>query len=633
MISVNNLSLYYGGQDILKEISFMCNKGDKIGLVGKNGAGKTTLLNLLSLNEFPNEGEVISSKDLVVGYLKQDLDFENDGSVIQEVEKAFEDINAIQNNIDQLTKELNRRNDYESQEYLGIISDLHLLNEQFRIHGGNDRYTEITQVLNGLGFLDNDFNRLTSEFSGGWRMRIELAKILLKNPDLLLLDEPTNHLDIESIIWLEKWLKKYTGAIILVSHDRLFLDSVTNRTIEIAFCKINNYKASYTDYLALRKQRIEKQIQAKKNQDKFIDETKILINKFRAKKNKAAFAQTLIKKLERLEKIEVEKEDFAEMSVKFPPAPHSGKLTVLVENASKSYDTIDVLQNVNFQLIKGEKVAFVGKNGAGKTTLAKMISNEIPFQGKINLGYQVKIGYYAQDQANYLDDNKTIFQTIQDSSDSQSDQHIRSILGAFLFSNDDIDKKIKVLSGGERARVSLCKLLLEPYNLLIMDEPTNHLDIQSKSILKKALSDYNGSLILVSHDRDFLKGLTEKVYQFQNQNIKEYIGDIDTFLSSNDFFTTKDSEKTNQNINHRKDVKERKEKKKLKNRINKLERLIADLETSQALIEKKLENPIFSADLLKDKDFFNEYKQKQDKLKDMVKEWEDLVEKFSLLDS
>ena len=365
-------------------------------------------------------------------------------------------------------------------------------------------------------------------------MRIELAKLLLKKPDLLLLDEPTNHLDIESIVWLENWISNYTGAVVLVSHDKLFLDALTNRTIEIAFSKINDYKASYTKYLTLREDRIEKQIQAKKNQDKYIEETKLLINKFRAKKNKAAFAQTLIKKLDKLEIIEVEKEDIGSMNFRFPPAPHSGKITVTLKDINKDYDGKLVLKDINLEISKGDKIAFVGKNGEGKSTLAKIINNEVKYSGEVSLGHQVRLGYYAQNQSDYLDENLTVLQTIEEAANESNIGKSRSILGSFLFSNDDVSKKIKVLSG-ERARVSLCKLLLEPYNFLIMDEPTNHLDITSKDLLKQALLNYSGSLIIVSHDREFLQGLTHKVYEFKNKNVKEYLGDINYFFTRKRF--------------------------------------------------------------------------------------------------
>ena len=588
MISVNNLSLYFGGQDVFSNISFMINKGDKIGLVGKNGAGKSTLLNLLSKNLSPNSGSISIPNRLVIGYLTQDLDFEDGRTVLEEAKTAFDYLNEIKDKLKIVNQQLNERTDYESQSYLDLITESHELGERFRMSGGNDIESEISQVLIGLGFTQYDFDRQTSEFSGGWRMRVELAKILLKKPDILLLDEPTNHLDIESIIWLEQWLKKVTGAIVLVSHDRVFLDSISNRTIEVAFSKINDYKAKYSKYLDLRKDRIEKQIQAKKNQDKYIAETKVLIDKFRAKKNKAAFAQSLITKLSKLEIIQVEKEDIGRMQFRFPPAPHSGKLSLTVEEASKSYDDLDVLKGVNLEIVKGEKIAFVGKNGEGKTTLAKMIVNEIDFSGKITLGHQVKMGYYAQNQADFLDDDLTILQTIEQAVTEHTTSNVRTILGSFLFSNDDVSKKIKVLSGGERARVALCKLLLEPYNLLVMDEPTNHLDITSKELLKKALLDYDGSLIVVSHDREFLQGLTEKVYEFKNQNIKEYYGDINSFLSErslDNFKQLEASQKEQKIIDKDKTIQQGSyvDQKKKNRKINQLKKDIVKLEYHRPL--------------------------------------------------
>ena len=453
-------------------------------------------------------------------------------------------------------------------------------------------------------------------------------------PDLLLLDEPTNHLDIESIMWLERWLKNYSGAVVLVSHDRLFLDASTNRTIEVAFSKINDYKASYTKYLTLREDRVLKQIQAKKNQDKFIEETKVLINKFRAKKNKAAFAQTLIKKLERLEIIQVEQEDVARMQFRFPPAPHSGKISLKIDEASKSFDDLKVLDKVNLEIVKGDKIAFVGKNGEGKSTLAKMIVNELDFVGEIELGHQVKMGYYAQNQAEFLDENLTVLETIEQAATEDTSGRVRSILGSFLFSNDEVKKKVKVLSGGERARVALCKLLLEPYNLLIMDEPTNHLDITSKELLKKALAKYDGSLIVVSHDREFLQGLTEKVYEFKNQNIKEYIGDIDTFLEEKDlenFKQLESSQKEQKNTKQDKsDVQlsyaeqkaHQKKIKKLQNRVSKLEKEIETLDKSQKQIDADLAIPEKFNELSQKDGFFAEYEKNQQKLQELEAEWE-----------
>ena len=640
MISVNNLSLYFGGQDIFKDISFMVNKGDKIGLVGKNGAGKSTLLNVLSKNLTPNKGNVSIPNGLIVGYLTQDLDFEDGRTVIEEAQTAFDFLNTIKARLDHVDKELNERTDYETASYLELISEFNELEERYRMSGGNDVQSEMSQVLAGLGFTQYDFDRQTTEFSGGWRMRIELAKMLLKKPNILLLDEPTNHLDIESIIWLENWLKKYNGAIVLVSHDKFFLDSITNRTIEVAFAKINDYKAPYTKYLDLRKDRIEKQIQAKKNQDKFISETKVLINKFRAKKNKAAFAQTLITKLERLEIIHVEKEDVGSMQFRFPPAPHSGKLSLEINNVSKSYDDLKVLTNLDMQIVKGDKIAFVGKNGEGKSTLAKMVVNEIDFEGEIKLGHQVKIGYYAQNQADFLDEDITVLQTIENAVTEHTKSNVRTILGSFLFSNDDVSKKIKVLSGGERARVALCKLLLEPYNLLVMDEPTNHLDIQSKTLLKKALLNYDGSLIVVSHDREFLQGLSQKVYEFKNQKIREYIGDIDTFLSEKDLENFKQLEssqkdqkviskdKNQEQLSYNEKKKRKSDINKLKNSIGKIEKKIEQLEIVLKQKDTELSDPDKFKELSSDSNFFDEYKQEQNSLKDLERKWADQTEEL-----
>ena len=618
----------------------MINKGDKIGLVGKNGAGKSTLLNLLSENIKPNDGSVSMPNGLILGYLTQDLDFKDGKTIVEEAQTAFTELNQIRERLDTINKEINERSDYESKSYLDLISESHDLDERYRILGGNDIQSEISQVLSGLGFTTKDFDRQTTEFSGGWGMRIELAKILLQKPDVLLLDEPTNHLDIESIIWLEQWLKKFVGAIVLVSHDRLFLDSISNRTIEISFTKINDYKAKYSKYLELRKDRIEKQIQAKKNQDKFISETKILINKFRAKKNKAAFAQTLIAKLDKLEIIHVEKEDVESMKFSFPPAPHSGKVSLSIKEASKSYDDLDVLEDINLEIVKGEKIAFVGKNGEGKSTLAKMISGHVNFVGDIILGHSVKMGYYAQNQADFLDENLTILETIENAISETITVNPRTILGSFLFSNDDVSKKIKVLSGGERARVSLCKLLLEPYNLLVMDEPTNHLDITSKELLKKALMDYDGSLIVVSHDREFLQGLTQKVYEFRGKTIKEYYGDVNTFLSEKDLTNFKqlemsqkdqlDSSKLNASIKGAYyDQKDKKRKSnKLKSQIKKIEREIDKLSDKLKKIDLELSDPIKFNELSSEKDFFEIYGQQKNKLSQLEEKWTSLVEEL-----
>ena len=638
MISVDNLSLYFGAQNVFDGISFMINKGDKIGLVGKNGSGKSTLLKLLTNNLKPNEGKVSRFKNLVVGYLEQDIDFKDLYTLKEEMNKVFSDVELYKKQFDDLNKEIASRDDYDNPSYIDLLSQLAIAEESLRMAGGYDTSLKINKILKGLGFTKKDLDKPTAEFSGGWRMRIELAKILLKNPDVILLDEPTNHLDIVSIIWLEKWLQEYTGAVVLVSHDRKFLDSIINRTIELAFSRINDYKANYSKYLELRKDRQEKQQQAKKNQDKYIEQTKMLINKFRAKKNKAAFAQTLIRKLEKLEIIEVEQEDLTKLNFRFPPAPHSGKVTFKMKNIAKSYGENEVLKDINLEINKGEKIAFVGKNGEGKTTLAKIIVDEIDYQGRTQFGYNVNFGYYAQNQVDFLDPEKTVMQTIEDAMTEEANLKVRDVLGSFLFSSDDVNKKVSVLSGGERARVSLCKLLLSPINFLIMDEPTNHLDILSKDILKKALINFDGTLIIVSHDRDFLQGLSNTLYEFKNKSIKEYMGDITTFLESKDLDDLDDlnmvgdriikkETKTDsgQKISYQKRKELDKNIRRTKNRISKLEKEINELEGIRKELDSKLSNPESFKELTKDPAFFKNYELEKEKITKKEKEWESLV--------
>ena len=644
MISANNISVYFGGQELFDDVSFMVNKGDRIGLVGKNGAGKSTLLRILSGEQKANEGSISMPNESTIGYLRQDLEFDEGRTVQEEAEQAFQEIKKLEQQITAVNLEMSERTDYESDGYMKLITDLNDLNERFGMLGGYTIQSEMSQVLIGLGFQLDDFERQTNEFSGGWRMRLELAKILLSKPDVLLLDEPTNHLDIESIVWLEGWLKNYSGAVVLVSHDRAFLDAVTNRTIDLILGKANDYKASYSKYIELRKDRQEKQIQSKKNQDKEIKQTKMLIEKFRAKKSKASFAQSLIKKLDKMDLIEVEQDETASMYFKFPPAPHSGKVTLKVSNASKNYDDLRVLNGVNLMLERGDKIAFVGKNGEGKTTLAKMIVDAIKYDGEIEYGYQVTVGYYAQNQSELLDENKSIFEVVEDAADEHSRPRVRDMLGSFLFSGDTVQKKVKVLSGGERARVALCKLLLEPVNLLIMDEPTNHLDMVSKDILKRALRNYDGTLIIVSHDRDFLEDLTEKVYEFKDKNIKEYLGDINDFLKEKkvqDFtqFELENKQKSKvkksddsankQTFNERKQLD--KDIRKLSNKVGQFERAVERLEKELKELDEELANPERYKELSSQKGFFESYQDKQNELNENISSWEESLERLEEL--
>ena len=644
VISANNISVFFGGQEIFDKVSFMVNKGDRIGLVGKNGAGKSTLLRILSGEQSPNEGSISTPNDSTLGYLPQDLDFEEGRTVQQEAELAFKEINELEEKINAINLEMSERTDYETEGYMQLITDLNELNERFSLLGGYSIHSEMSQVLLGLGFQLDDFSRQTNEFSGGWRMRLELTKILLSKPDVLLLDEPTNHLDIESIVWLESWLKNYSGAVILVSHDRAFLDAVTNRTIDLILGKANDYKASYSKYIELRKDRQEKQIQSKKNQDKEVKQTKMLIDKFRYKKSKASFAQSLIKKLDKMEMIEVDQDETASMHFKFPPAPHSGKVTLKVNDVSKCYDELEVLKDIDLLLERGEKIAFVGKNGEGKTTLAKIIVNSIPFEGQVEYGHQVKVGYYAQNQSELLDENKTIIQVIEDAADEHSRPRVRDMLGSFLFSGDAAQKKIKVLSGGERARVALCKLLLEPVNLLIMDEPTNHLDMVSKDILKNALNKYDGTLIIVSHDRDFLQGLSEKVYEFKDKGIKEYLGDINEFLNAKKVVDFKEFElekkqkesfakcKDSQNkITYKERKQLDKDIKKTSNKVGNLERSIEAIEKELKALDAELSHPDRYKELSSQAGFFESYQEKQHHLAQYISDWEQNLESLEEL--
>ncbi len=530
MISVNQLTVQFGGFELFKDVSFLINPKDRIGLVGKNGAGKSTLLKILCGLQRPSSGEVVIPSDIMIGYLPQQMIHKDGKTVLDEARTAFAEVLDLDKQIHQLTLALSLRDDHASSEYLDLIHEITEMTDRFQLLGGSNIDEALEQTLLGLGFTYRDFHRQTKEFSGGWRMRIELAKILLRRPNVLLLDEPTNHLDIESIQWIENYIRDFNGAAVIISHDRAFLDNLTNRTIEISLGKIYNYKAAYSEYVELRKERRDQQLAAYRNQQKMIEDTEEFIERFRYKATKSVQVQSRIKQLDKIERIEVDDEDTSAINIKFPPAPRSGTIVVEAENVSKAYGNNLVLDHADFAIERGEKVAFVGKNGEGKTTFSKIILNEIEFQGKLKIGHNVSVGYFAQNQDELMDENLTVFDTIDHVAVGDIRFKIRDLLGAFLFRGDDVDKKVKVLSGGERSRLAMVKLLLQPVNLLVLDEPTNHLDMRSKDILKQALLKYNGTLILVSHDREFLDGLVAKVYEFRNHKVKLHIGGIYEFL-------------------------------------------------------------------------------------------------------
>jgi len=530
MVSVQNLSVSFGSFDLLTDISFLINDQDRIGLAGKNGSGKSTLLNVIAGLQSPTSGIIDKSKDVTIGYLPQQMKVNDSTTVLNEVITAFAEITGLLGEIERCSREITARNDYHSAEYLKLCDHLTVIEERFRILGGNSYLAEAEETLAGLGFEKRDFSRPTRELSGGWRMRIELAKVLLKKPSLFLLDEPTNHLDIESIQWLESFLENYQGAVVLVSHDRAFLDNVTTRTIEISLGNIYDYRVPWSKYIELREERRKQQIAAFRNQQKMIVDTEKFIERFRYKATKAVQVQSKIKQLNKVERIEVDEEDNSAINLRFPLSPRSGTTVVEAEGLSKSFGQNHVLKKIDFKIHRGEKVAFVGRNGEGKTTFSRIIIGELDHEGFLKKGHNVRIGYFAQNQDELLDETKTVYKTIDDTAKGEIRTKMRDMLGAFLFRGDDIDKKVKVLSGGERSRLALVRLLLEPHNLLVLDEPTNHLDMRSKDILKQALINYDGTLIVVSHDRDFLNGIAEKVFEFRNNKIRENIGGIYDFL-------------------------------------------------------------------------------------------------------
>ncbi|KOY51146.1 ABC transporter, ATP-binding protein [Polaribacter dokdonensis DSW-5] len=617
------------GTDLFSGITFKLNKGDRIGLIGKNGAGKSTLLKVLSKDIESSGGTMAFDKDVQIGFLRQDIDFVEGRTILEEAYQAFEEIKKLEAELEEINDQLTTRTDYESDSYTQLIQDLTDKQERYELLGGYNYQGDTEKILQGLGFQREDFNKLTDTFSGGWRMRIELAKLLLQNNDILLLDEPTNHLDIESIIWLENFLKGYSGAIVLVSHDKMFLDNVTNRTIEISLGQIYDYKKPYSQFLELRGEIKEKQLQAQKNQEKEIKQKQQLIDKFKAKASKASMAQSLMKQLDKVELIEVDQDDNQAMNVRFAISREPGKIIVEAENLSKSYGEKHVLEGVDLLIERNSKIAFVGQNGQGKSTLAKMMVGEIPFEGHLKLGHNVEVGYFAQNQSEYLPPEKTVLEIMEDAATDTNRMRVRDMLGSFLFGGDAVDKKAKVLSGGERNRLALCKLLLQPFNVLIMDEPTNHLDIASKTVLKEALNNFNGTLIVVSHDREFLQGLTSTVYGFRDKEIKEYLGDIDYFLEQHKMESLREAEKktvvkvekdTSKKEAHQLSREQEKELKKLNNRLSKIETEIADLETEIEKIDLELAN---NYDEVSSKpDFFKNYKAKKAKVDTLMEDWE-----------
>lgn len=628
--------MQFTGEDLFTDINFMIREKDRIGLVGKNGAGKTTLIRLLCGLEQPYKGDVIMSDDVTIGYLPQEKNVHSDKTVLDEAMTAFEDYFKIERELAKLNDELSDRTDYESDSYQRLCEKMSHLNERLNIMGGHSIEGEAEQILIGLGFEHDDMQRKMNEFSNGWQMRVELAKILLRKPKLLLLDEPTNHLDIESIQWLEGFLKNYYGAIFMVSHDRAFLDSVTIRTIEISCAKIYDYKCSYSEFIERREERIDIQKAAFDNQQREIKEIEAFIERFRYKATKAKQVQSRVKQLEKMDVVQIDDQDKSVMHFKFPPAPHSGKVTLELNNVSKSYGEKNILNNINLLIPRGEKIAFVGRNGEGKSTLSKIIAGVLDYQGEVKLGHEVQIGYYAQNQHDMLDPEKTVFETLDDVATGDMRVKVKSLLGAFLFRGEAIDKKVKVLSGGEKARLSLAKMLLFPTNLLILDEPTNHLDMLSKDILKSALIQFDGTLIIVSHDRDFLQGLTNKVYEFRKPNIKEYIGDIYDFLEEKKLkeldelnkkqkiaTTNTDNAKSQAKLDYEQKKQNDREIKRIEREIKKIEEQIELLENEIAEMDAVMSNPDSHPDVSLDNDWYNLYGNKKDMLQDLMNKWEE----------
>jgi ATP-binding cassette subfamily F protein 3 len=631
MISIEGLTVEFGGFTLFDAVSFVINRKDRIALVGRNGAGKSTLLRILAGLQTPSGGVVSIPRETTVGYLPQQMELPGERTVRAEAERAFESLHRMESEINRLNEMLAERTDYDSEDFHKLIDRMTSLSEQFRMMGGLNYQAELERTLTGLGFAQEDFERPTSEFSGGWRMRIELAKLLLRRPDVLLLDEPTNHLDIESIQWLETFISTRANAVMLVSHDRAFINNTTQRTVEIELGKIYDYRVKYADYVGLRRERREQQLRAYENQQKKIAETEEFIERFRYKATKAVQVQSRIKQLAKIERIEVDELDTARLRLKFPPAPHSGAYPVIADGLAKRYGEHLVFSGVDLTIHRGNKVAFVGKNGEGKSTLVKCIMGEIDYEGRLTLGYQVKIGYFAQNQAELLDESKTVFETVDDTAQGEIRTKIRDLLGAFMFGGEAADKKVSVLSGGERSRLAMIRLLLEPANLLILDEPTNHLDMRSKDVLKSALHDFDGTLIVVSHDREFLDGLVDKVYEFGHGQVKEHLGGIYEFLERKkieslqalEYRTADRSPEASPSVSPatRLPYEAQKEQNRLVRRLEKAiadtEREITRLEKAIAVLETRLSTPEGAADAA----LFGEYETLKRALSEAMEQW------------
>ncbi|OEJ99210.1 glycosyl transferase family 2 [Flavivirga aquatica] len=634
MMNIHNLSISFQGEYLFEDITFKLGNGDRVGLIGKNGAGKSTMLKILSKEMEPDTGQIAADKELKIGFLKQDIDFVLGRTVLEEAYEAFTEIKELEVKMEAINMQLAERTDYESEGYNQLMIDINEHQHQYEILGGYNYQGNTEKILQGLGFKRPDFNKLTDTFSGGWRMRIELAKLLLQNNDILLLDEPTNHLDIESIIWLEDFLKRYAGAVAIVSHDKMFLDNVTNRTIEISLGRIYDYPKPYSKYLVLREELRTQQLASQKNQQKQIEQTEKLIEKFRAKASKATMAQSLIKKLDKIDRIEVDEDDNSVMTLNFPVSITPGKVVVETDKISKNYGDNQVLKQIDLLIERESKTAFVGQNGQGKSTLAKIIVGDIKYDGGLKLGHNVQIGYFAQNQAEYLDGNKTVYNTMVDAANETNRSKVRDILGSFLFRGDEADKYVRVLSGGERNRLALAKLMLQPFNVLIMDEPTNHLDIKSKNVLKEALKRFEGTLILVSHDRDFLQGLTNKVYEFKDHKLKEYLGDIDYYLEQRKVESLREVEKRTVIKETPKEKKQQsyedqKKIKSLNNKLSNVEAKINQLERDIKAIDLELE--VNYEEVTSKPDFFDNYQKKKIDLQGYMEKWEVIqleIEKF-----